>query len=656
MGKFQIQSTFSPRGDQIQAIKSLYENLAAGIPHQVLLGVTGSGKTFTMANVIQKAQRPTLVIAHNKTLAAQLYTEFKELFPGSAVEYFVSYYDYYQPEAYLPQTDTYIEKDSSINEEIERMRLSTTRAIFEQPDVIIVASVSCIYGLGSPEDFKEMTLPLETGFETDREAIIKRLVDLQYERGDFDFFRGKFRVRGDTVDIFPSYDNRIIRVEFFGDQIEKISVVEYPSGKVIEKLIGTIIYPASHFVTPQRKIELAVRSIRQELTDRLEELKRANKLVEAQRLNQRTLYDLEMLQEIGYCQGIENYSRHLSGRKAGDPPFTLMDYLPDNTLVIIDESHQSIPQIRGMYNGDRSRKQTLVEYGFRLPSALDNRPLKYEEFKNKVRQAIYISATPADYELELSQPYIVEQIIRPTGLLDPEIEIRPATNQVDDLLAEIRFRVQDAQRVLVTTLTKRMAEDLSRYYAELNIAVRYLHSEIHTLERIEIIRDLRLGKFDVLVGVNLLREGLDIPEVSLVAILDADKEGFLRSTGALIQTSGRAARNIHGKVILYADTITGSMEKAISETRRRRQIQEDYNQKNQITPESIQKNISSKFGRICEADYVTIKTKKESKIIPVTIRELEERMLQAARNLEFEEAARLRDQIFIQQKKNTPAS
>jgi excinuclease ABC subunit B len=496
-----------------------------------------------------------------------------------------------------------------------------------------------------------MTLKLQVGGECDREEIIKRLVDLQYERGDFDFFRGRFRVRGDVVDVFPSYDNRIIRVELFGDRIENISVVEYPAGKIIQMLPGAVIYPASHFVTPKRKIQQAARSIRRELAGRLEELKKADKLVEAQRLNQRTLYDLEMMEEIGYCQGIENYSRHLTGRKPGEPPFTFMDYLPPDIIIMIDESHQSIPQIRGMYNGDRSRKQTLVEHGFRLPSALDNRPLKFGEFESKVTQAIFISATPASYELELCMPHVIEQIIRPTGLLDPEIDVRPAGNQVDDLLAEIRNRARDGERVLVTTLTKRMAEDLSRYYAELDVAVRYLHSEIHTLERVEIIRDLRLGEFDVLVGINLLREGLDIPEVSLVAVLDADKEGFLRSAGALIQTSGRAARNVNGKVIFYADSVTKSMDKAIGETKRRRQIQMEYNRSNNITPESIKKNISSGFGLVCEADYVTIDTGAELKKIPATIGELEERMREAAEKLEFEEAARLRDQILIMRKK-----
>ncbi|MBP9532119.1 MAG: excinuclease ABC subunit UvrB [Syntrophaceae bacterium] len=650
---FSLITDFIPSGDQPQAIDRLAEGLARGKEHQVLLGVTGSGKTFTVANVIARAGRPALVIAHNKTLAAQLYEEFKGLFPDNAVEYFVSYYDYYQPEAYLPATDTYIEKDSAINEEIDKLRHAATHALLTRRDVIIVASVSCIYGLGSPEAYLGMIVQLEVGREIPREDILKRLVEIQYERNDIDFHRGTFRVRGDIVEIFPPYeDEQALRVEFFGDTVEAIHVIDPLRGKKIGSLEQIAVYPGSHYVTTQQNLQRATADIRAELAETLARYKEQNLLLEAQRLEQRTHFDLEMMEEMGYCQGIENYSRHLTGRKPGEPPPTLMEYLPKDALVIIDESHATLPQLAGMYRGDRSRKETLVKYGFRLPSALDNRPLTFEEYEALPNQRIYISATPAQYEITKAQGVRVEQIIRPTGLMDPEIELKPAAAQVDDLLGEIRIRADRGERVLVTTLTKRMAENLTDYYSGLGVRVRYLHSDIHTLERVGIIRDLRLGEFDVLVGVNLLREGLDIPEVSLVAILDADKEGFLRSERSLIQTSGRAARNVGGKVIMYADKITRSIQACLTETRRRRAIQQKYNEENNITPETIKKSISNILGSIYEADYVTVAVEKKPGTLPVKeedlsalIRKLTAEMKQAAKNMEFEKAAELRDEI-----------
>lgn len=653
MDTFSLITDFIPSGDQPQAIDRLAEGLARGKEHQVLLGVTGSGKTFTVANVIARAGRPALVIAHNKTLAAQLYEEFKGLFPDNAVEYFVSYYDYYQPEAYLPATDTYIEKDSAINEEIDKLRHAATHALLTRRDVIIVASVSCIYGLGSPEAYLGMIVQLEVGREIPREDILKRLVEIQYERNDIDFHRGTFRVRGDIVEIFPPYeDEQALRVEFFGDTVEAIHVIDPLRGKKIGSLEQIAVYPGSHYVTTQQNLQRATADIRAELAETLARYKEQNLLLEAQRLEQRTHFDLEMMEEMGYCQGIENYSRHLTGRKPGEPPPTLMEYLPKDALVIIDESHATLPQLAGMYRGDRSRKETLVKYGFRLPSALDNRPLTFEEYEALPNQRIYISATPAQYEITKAQGVRVEQIIRPTGLMDPEIELKPAAAQVDDLLGEIRVRADRGERVLVTTLTKRMAENLTDYYSGLGVRVRYLHSDIHTLERVGIIRDLRLGEFDVLVGVNLLREGLDIPEVSLVAILDADKEGFLRSERSLIQTSGRAARNVGGKVIMYADKITRSIQACLTETRRRRAIQQKYNEENNITPETIKKSISNILGSIYEADYVTVAVEKKPGTLPVKeedlpalIRKLTAEMKQAAKNMEFEKAAELRDEI-----------
>ena len=654
MGAFRLVSEFQPRGDQPQAISGLVKGLENGLGHQVLLGVTGSGKTFTMANVIAAVNRPTLVIAHNKTLAAQLYGEFKGLFPDNAVEYFVSYYDYYQPEAYLPSTDTYIEKDSSINEEIDKLRHAATYALLERRDVIIVASVSCIYGLGSPEAYQGMLLLLEEGMEIPRDAMLARLVEIQYERNDIDFHRGTFRVRGDVVEIFPAYEQeRAIRVEFFGDTVESISLVDPLRGRKIERIRRMPVYPGSHYVTTQDHMKRAISGIREELGERLRELKVENKLLEAQRLEQRTLFDIEMMEEMGYCSGIENYSRHLTGRKPGEPPPTLMEYFPKDALVMIDESHATIPQLIGMYRGDRSRKETLVNYGFRLPSALDNRPLRFEEFETFPNQRIYVSATPATYELGKVGGRVVEQIIRPTGLMDPEIVVKPVTGQVDDLLAEIRKRAERGQRVLVTTLTKRMAENLTGYYEDLGVRVKYLHSDVHTLERVEIIRDLRLGEFDVLVGVNLLREGLDIPEVSLVAILDADKEGFLRSERSLIQTSGRAARNVEGQVIMYADEVTEAIRACLDITRRRRKIQSRYNEEHGITPESIKTGIHEVLRSVYEADYLTVPiavSEEEAayaseKELPVMIRKLKEEMRQAAKALEFEKAAVLRDRI-----------
>lgn len=653
MEKFSLITNFIPSGDQPQAIDRLSQGLADGREHQVLLGVTGSGKTFTVANVIARAGRPALVIAHNKTLAAQLYEEFKGLFPDNAVEYFVSYYDYYQPEAYLPATDTYIEKDSAINEEIDKLRHAATHALLTRRDVIIVASVSCIYGLGSPEAYLGMIVQLEVGREIPREDILKRLVEIQYERNDIDFHRGTFRVRGDIVEIFPPYEDELaIRVEFFGDTIEAISQIDPLRGKKIGSLNQIAVYPGSHYVTTQQNLQRATADIRAELAETLARYKEQNLLLEAQRLEQRTHFDLEMMEEMGYCQGIENYSRHLTGRKPGEPPPTLMEYLPKDALVIIDESHATLPQLAGMYRGDRSRKETLVKYGFRLPSALDNRPLTFEEYEALPNQRIYISATPAQYEITKAQGVRVEQIIRPTGLMDPEIELKPAAAQVDDLLGEIRIRADRGERVLVTTLTKRMAENLTDYFCGLGVRVRYLHSDIHTLERVGIIRDLRLGEFDVLVGVNLLREGLDIPEVSLVAILDADKEGFLRSERSLIQTSGRAARNVGGKVIMYADKITRSIQACLDETRRRRAIQQKYNEENNITPETIKKSISNILGSIYEADYVTVAVEDKTRTLPVKeedlpalIRKLTVEMKLAAKNMEFEKAAELRDEI-----------
>lgn len=653
MKKFQIVTEFEPKGDQTKAIAELVKGVEKGAPHQVLLGVTGSGKTFTIANVIQAVQRPALVIAHNKTLAAQLYGEFKMLFPENAVEYFVSYYDYYQPEAYIPSTDTYIEKDSSINEEIDKLRHSATHSLLDRDDVIIVASVSCIYGLGSPEAYYGMLLRLEEGMEIPRDEMLARLVEIQYERNDIDFHRGIFRVRGDVVEIFPPYEEeKAIRVEFFGDAIESISMVDPLRGKKLNAVQKMAIYPGSHYVTTRNNLKRAIYAIREELEERLQELHGENKLLEAQRLEQRTRFDMEMMEEMGYCQGIENYSRHLTGRKPGEPPPTLMEYLPENALVIIDESHATIPQLVGMYRGDRSRKETLVDYGFRLPSALDNRPLMFAEYERFGKQRIYVSATPAIYELKKVRGRVVEQIIRPTGLMDPEIIVKPVKHQVDDLLAEIRDREKKGERVLVTTLTKRMAENLSAYYQNLGVKVKYLHSDIHTLKRVSIIRDLRLGEFDVLVGVNLLREGLDIPEVSLVAILDADKEGFLRSEKSLIQTSGRAARNVSGQVIMYADKITDSIKTCLSETKRRREIQRRYNEEHHISPESIKKSIHDILASVYESDYVTVSiVSEDSKIyssedeLPVMIRKLKVEMKEAAKNLEFEKAAQLRDQI-----------
>ncbi|MBN1664944.1 MAG: excinuclease ABC subunit UvrB [Deltaproteobacteria bacterium] len=651
--RFNITTEFEPRGDQPQAIDKLVSGIENGKGHQVLLGVTGSGKTFTIANVIAAVQRPALIIAHNKTLAAQLYGEFKTLFPENAVEYFVSYYDYYQPEAYLPSTDTYIEKDSAINEEIDKLRHSATHSLLERDDVIIVASVSCIYGLGSPEAYHGMVLLLEEGMDIQRDDMLRRLVEIQYERNDIDFHRGTFRVRGDVVEIFPAYEEeKAIRIEFFGDTVESIAIMDPLRGKKLGTMRRIAVYPGSHYVTTKDTLHQAILAIREELGERLRELKGQNKLLEAQRLEQRTHFDIEMMEEMGYCQGIENYSRHLTGRKPGEPPPTLMEYLPANALVIVDESHATIPQLNGMYRGDRSRKETLVNYGFRLPSALDNRPLMFDEYERFGNQRLYISATPAAYELKKADGAVVEQIIRPTGLMDPEIIVKPCTHQVDDLLAEIRKRVKADERILVTTLTKRMAENLTTYYGDLGVRVRYLHSDVHTLERVNIIRDLRLGEFDVLIGVNLLREGLDIPEVSLVAILDADKEGFLRSERSLIQTSGRAARNIAGQVIMYADRITASIQACLNETARRRKIQGRFNKENNITPESIKKSIHNILASVYEADYMTVPTVAEDKKayrseaeLPVMIRRLKEEMKKAAADLEFEKAAQLRDEI-----------
>ena len=650
MSQFKLKSDFVPKGDQPAAIEKLINGLHGEARHQVLLGVTGSGKTFTIANVIERINRPTLVIAHNKTLAAQLYGEFKELFPENAVEFFVSYYDYYQPEAYLPTTDTYIEKDALINDDIDRLRHSATRAVLERRDVIVVASVSCIYGIGSPEDYREMHLEIEEGMGTERDEMLRRLVEIQYNRSDSDFKRGSFRVRGDVVEVYPSFAlDRAIRLEFFGDVVEAIYETDPLSGSRIKKIEKIALFPNTHWLTPRDRLDEALKNIEKEMKVSVEGFLRQGKIIEARRIEERTRFDMEMLKEFNYCHGIENYSRHLSGRAPGEPPYTLINYFPEGFLVVIDESHATIPQIRGMYEGDRSRKQNLIDFGFRLPSALDNRPLQFHEFEKKVFQAIYVSATPSEYELVKAGGRVVEQIIRPTGLIDPKPTVKPVSGQVDDLLGEIKDRTKKGERVLVTTLTKKMAEDLADYYTELGIKVRYLHSDIDTLERVEIIRDLRLGKFDVLVGVNLLREGLDIPEVSLVAILDADKEGFLRSERSLIQTTGRAARNVNGEVIFYADVITGSLKGAIGETTRRRKIQEAYNKKMKITPQTIKSSIKDIASSIYESDYWTVPAVAEDETVYAlddeTLKKLETEMREAAKNLDFERAAAIRDRM-----------
>jgi len=649
--KFTLVSDFELKGDQARAIPELVDGLNRGDQSQVLLGVTGSGKTFTMAKVIEAVNRPTLVMVHNKTLAAQLYQEFRRFFPENAVEYFVSYYDYYQPEAYVPSTDSYIEKEAIINDEIDRMRLSATRSLFERRDVIIVSSVSCIYGLGSPEAYYGMLLPLQLGQRIPRDQILRKLVEIQYERNDTDFARGTFRVRGDVVEVYPSYEEQALRIELFGDDVDALTTFDPLTGKSGRKHDKVAIFPKTHFVAPREQTRSAVDSIKAELIERRTELESLGKVLEAQRLHQRTMFDLEMMKEIGYCHGVENYSRHLSGRAPGEPPPTLLDYLPDDALLVVDESHQTVPQIRGMYAGDRSRKMTLVEFGFRLPSALDNRPLTFAEWEARATQTVYVSATPGPYELAKSGGVVVEQIIRPTGLMDPPIEVRPVKGQIDDLLGEIRTRAAQGTRTLVTTLTKRMAEDLTTYYQELGVRVRYLHSEVETLERIQILRDLRLGEFDVLVGINLLREGLDLPEVSLVAILDADKEGFLRSAGSLIQTSGRAARNVAGRVIMYADTVTESMRVALEETSRRRVMQEAYNTEHGITPATIIKAIDDISLSVYNLDYGTpaVMEDREAYLSPdeldSRIEQLQAQMRQAAANLDFERAATLRDKI-----------
>ena len=655
-GRFRLVADFEPQGDQPRAIEELVEGLEGGRRHQVLLGVTGSGKTFTMANVISRINRPTLVIAPNKTLAAQLYNEFRLLLPDNAVRYFISYYDYYQPEAYVPATDTYIAKDASINDEIDKLRHAATMALLERRDVVIVASVSCIYGLGSPEAYFDLMVYLEEGMRIDRDRMLRKLVDIQYERVDYDFHRGTFRVRGDTVEVFPAYEDKsALRIEFFDDVVESLLEVDPLRGKVRRRVDKATVYPASHYVTTAERMKAAVTAIREELRERLAELKRENKLLEAQRLRQRTLYDLELLEEMGYCPGLENYSRHLTGRRPGEPPPTLLNYFPDDFVLFVDESHVTVPQIGGMYRGDRSRKETLVEFGFRLPSALDNRPLNFEEFEASVHQSIYVSATPADYEIRKSGNVRVEQLIRPTGLTDPEILVRPAATQVDDLLEEIRKRTAVDARVLVTTLTKRMAEDLTDYYQDLNVKVRYLHSDIDAIERVEIIRDLRKGVFDVLVGINLLREGLDLPEVSLVAVLDADKEGFLRSERSLIQTIGRAARNVEGTVILYADAMTDSMKLAIGETERRRRVQQAFNDEHGIVPRSVVKQLDEPLIRPYDADYADVPLVADGgpspAEIPRMVEKLRKEMKQASDRLEFEKAAELRDRIRDLQEK-----
>jgi len=658
MTEFKLKSNYAPTGDQPKAIEKLSAKLQAGKQYNVLLGVTGSGKTFTMANVVARVNKPTLVLAPNKTLAAQLYNEFKQLFPENAVEYFVSYYDYYQPEAYIPSTDTYIQKDSYINEMIDKLRHSATRSVLSRKDIIVVASVSCIFGLGAPEDYLAMRVDIKTNMELERNKLLADLVEMHYNRNDMDFHRGVFRVRGDRVEIFPAYEeDRAVRIDFFGDEVDSIAEIDALRGKIIRRLTQATIFPASHYVTQKPTQRRAIETIKEELKTRIDFFRKEEKWIEAQRIEERTNFDLEMIQELGYCNGIENYSRHFTGRKAGQPPPTLLDYFPDDFLMFIDESHIAVPQLNGMYRGDRSRKETLVEYGFRLPSALDNRPLKFEETEARMSKVVYVSATPSDYEFSKTKDEPVELIVRPTGLIDPAIDVRSARNQVDDLFEEILERQKRNERVLVTTLTKRMAEDLTEYYADLGVQVRYLHSDISTLERMDIIRDLRLGKFDVLIGINLLREGLDIPEVSLVAILDADKEGFLRSTRSLIQTCGRAARNVHGRVILYADVLTGSMKQTIDETNRRRKIQQAYNQAHGITPETIQKEVTHIFdfgfepdattwNKVAEAvnDYQTLDD------IDAALKKLEKEMNDAARDLEFEKAAELRDQIKELQK------
>ncbi len=648
--RFSLVTDFDVKGDQAQAIAELTQGLDRGDRHQVLLGVTGSGKTFTMAQVIVAVNRPTLVMVHNKTLAAQLYQEFRRFFPTNAVEYFVSYYDYYQPEAYVPATDSYIEKEATINDDIDRMRLSATRSLFERRDVLIVASVSCIYGLGSPEAYYGMLLPLERGQRVERDWVLRKLVEIQYERNDHDFARGTFRVRGDVVEVRPSYENTAVRIELFGDEVDELVTFDPLTGETTRRHDKLVVYPKSHFVTPRATTLEAVTRIKAELDDWRPRLEKAGKFLEAQRLHQRTMFDLEMVKEIGYCHGIENYSRHLTGRSEGEPPPTLLDYLPEDALTIVDESHQTVPQIRGMYHGDRSRKTVLVDYGFRLPSALDNRPLNFEEWESRVGQVVFVSATPGPFELEASGGAVVEQIIRPTGLVDPDVDVRPVKGQIDDLLHEIRIRAERQERVLVTTLTKRMAEDLTQYYQELGVKVRYLHSDIDTLERVEILRDLRRGAFDVLVGINLLREGLDLPEVSLVAILDGDKEGFLRSSGALIQTSGRAARNVNGRVIIYADVMTASMRVALGEMERRRERQKAFNEEHGITPSSIVKAIDDVLSSVYERDYVTVPLVKEEsetfrtrEELDARLADLDREMKEAAANLEFERAATMRD-------------
>jgi excinuclease ABC subunit B len=654
---FGVVSEYQARGDQVTAIAELVRGAQEGEQHQVLLGVTGSGKTYTMAKVIEATNRPTLVLAHNKTLAAQLYHEFRHFFPRSAVEYFVSYYDYYQPEAYMPASDVYIEKEATINDELDKLRMSATRSLFERRDCLIVASVSCIYGLGSPEAYYGMLLLLEKGQKISRQDILRRLVEILYERNDTDFRRGTFRVRGDVIEVFPTYDDNAYRIEMWGDQVESLAQIDPLFGQVKQTYTRLPIYPRTHYVMPAEEREAAIARILSELEWWHGELEKQGKLVEAQRLQQRTMFDVEMMKEMGYCHGIENYSRHLSGRLPGEPPPTLLDYIPQDALIFLDESHQTVPQLRAMYKGDRSRKQTLVDYGFRLPSALDNRPLTFEEFEHRVSQVIYVSATPGPYELTKSGGKVVEQIIRPTGLIDPETEVRPTRNQIDDLLAEIRRREKAGERVLVTTLTKRMAEDLSEYYTEVGVRCRYLHSEIDTLERVKILRDLRRGEFDVLIGINLLREGLDLPEVSLVAILDADKEGFLRSSGSLIQTIGRAARNINGKAILYADVETDSIRTALAETNRRRAKQARFNEENGITPESIVKPVDMALASIVEADYVTvpIDVDEEAMASPDQLEQLianlEKQMREAAKQFEFEKAAQLRDRIKVLKEK-----
>ncbi len=657
--RFRLKSEFSPAGDQSQAIEQLSKNITNGLEHQVLLGVTGSGKTFTMANVIEETQLPALILAPNKTLAAQLYAEFKDLFPDNAVEYFVSYYDYYQPEAYLPSTDTFIEKDSAINEQIDLMRHSATRSLFERSDVIIVSSVSCIYGLGSPKEYADMTIELKNNGKVRRDSFLRELVQIQYKRSDIDFHRGTFRVRGDTVELYPAYeDRRSLRIEFFGDYIDRISWVDPLTGQVVDEVKEVVIYPGSHHVTGKEKLKIAISTIQEELRHRLQDLNNSAKLSEAQRLEQRTYYDIEILEEMGFCSGIENYSRHLTGRREGQPPPTLLDYFPKEFITVLDESHLMVPQLGAMYRGDRSRKTTLVEHGFRLPSALDNRPLNFSEVEEMLDKVVYVSATPSAYELEKSEGFVVEQLIRPTGLLDPVVEVRPARHQVDDILKEARIRVERKERVLITTLTKKSAEDLTEYLESLQVKVKYLHSDVKTMERSEIIRDLRLGVFDVLVGINLLREGLDIPEVSLVAITDADKEGFLRSERSLIQTIGRAARNVDGRVILYADRVTNSMERAMDETGRRRQTQDEFNKKNGIIPQTIKKSVRDGLMEIYQQEYESLATGVDSLVatsrveylaspekIPKEIGKLRKKMGKLAEKLEFEEAAKVRDQI-----------